>query len=319
MAEDAASCRGCMFRWRFGFRRALYEQLFLKNEPLVVLVRNMLGIKGDGDVASVMRVFLDVDLRGTHKLDIETFFEYFDIEFSEYNKRAFRLLAFGDEQEDRTGRRGSSSGKRSSLSLKFDQFFVSMYNYGTLLHEALVRFAFDVMASGKEFCNRQDVIGLVSLLHSEKTRIRDTTNTLMGIMDPHNRDKVSFETFRKEERRLGSMLFPAFKLQKTLRAKVLGQRFWRKATKRRRKARMVGADLCREYTKVGQRSRASTRRNRAPRATVGIGLKEREKGRALGGQTEPEAPAPAALVVVARKTKPPIRLSSSSRRADECR
>ncbi|CAN0570418.1 unnamed protein product, partial [Ectocarpus sp. 12 AP-2014] len=179
-------------------------QRLQKNEPLVVLVRNMLGIKGDGDVASVMRVFLDVDLRGTHKLDIETFFEYFDIEFSEYNKRAFRLLAFGDEQEDRTGRKGSSSGKRSSLSLKFDQFFVSMYNYGTLLHEALVRFAFDVMASGKEFCNRQDVIGLVSLLHSEKTRIRDTTNTLMGIMDPHNRDKVSFETFRKEERRLGS-------------------------------------------------------------------------------------------------------------------
>lgn len=69
-----------------------------KNEPLVVLVRKMLGIKGDGDVARVMRVFLDVDLRGTHKLDIETFFEYFDIEFSEYNKRAFRLLAFGDEQ-----------------------------------------------------------------------------------------------------------------------------------------------------------------------------------------------------------------------------
>ena len=67
---------------------------------------------------------------------------------------------------------------------------------GTLLHEALVRFAFDVMASGKEFCNRQDVIGLVSLLHAEKARVRDTTNTLMGIMDPHNRDKVSFETFR---------------------------------------------------------------------------------------------------------------------------
>lgn len=27
--EDAASCRSCMFRLRFGFRRALFEQLFL--------------------------------------------------------------------------------------------------------------------------------------------------------------------------------------------------------------------------------------------------------------------------------------------------
>lgn len=59
-----------------------------------------------------------------------------------------------------------------------------------------MRFAFDVMASGKQFCNRKDVTGLVSLLHSEKARVKDTTNTLMGIMDPHNRDKISFDTFR---------------------------------------------------------------------------------------------------------------------------
>lgn len=68
------------------------------NEPLVAFVRKLLHIKGDGDVARVMHVFLDVDLRGRHELDIETFFEYFGIEFSEYNKRAFRLLAFGDDQ-----------------------------------------------------------------------------------------------------------------------------------------------------------------------------------------------------------------------------
>ena len=42
-------------------------------------------------------MFLDVDIRGTHRLDIETFFEYFGIEFTEYNKRAFQLLAFGDQ------------------------------------------------------------------------------------------------------------------------------------------------------------------------------------------------------------------------------
>lgn len=61
-----------------------------------------------------------------------------------------------------------------------------------------MRFAFDVMASGKQFANRKDVTGLVSLLHSEKARVKDTTNTLMGIMDPHNRDKISFDTFRYE-------------------------------------------------------------------------------------------------------------------------
>lgn len=59
-----------------------------------------------------------------------------------------------------------------------------------------MRFAFDVMASGKPFANRKDVTGLVSLLHSERARVKDTTNTLMGIMDPHNRDRIAFETFR---------------------------------------------------------------------------------------------------------------------------
>lgn len=33
-------------------------------------------------------------------------------------------------QEQQGGRRGSSGGRSSKLSLKFDQFFVSMYNYG---------------------------------------------------------------------------------------------------------------------------------------------------------------------------------------------
>lgn len=67
-----------------------------KNAPLVALVRK-LGIKGDADVARIMKVFLEVDIRGTHRLDIETFFEYFDIEFTEYNRRAFKQLAFGEQ------------------------------------------------------------------------------------------------------------------------------------------------------------------------------------------------------------------------------
>lgn len=67
------------------------------------------------------------------------------------------------------------------------------------MHEALVRFAFDIMAHGKDWCNRQDVMELVGLLHSESRRIKETTSSLMGIMDPHNKNKVSFETFRYGE------------------------------------------------------------------------------------------------------------------------
>ena len=61
-----------------------------------------------------------------------------------------------------------------------------------------MRFAFDVMASGKEACNKQDVMDLVSLLHVDVARVKETTATLMSIMDPHNRNKISFDTFRCE-------------------------------------------------------------------------------------------------------------------------
>lgn len=66
------------------------------NAPLVALTRK-LGIKGQADVARMMKVFDDVDVRGAHKLDVETFFDYFDIEITEYNRRAFKLLAFGEK------------------------------------------------------------------------------------------------------------------------------------------------------------------------------------------------------------------------------
>lgn len=47
----------------------------------------------------MMCAFLNVDVDGKHVPDMEdTFFDYFDIESSEYNKRAFRLLTtFGEK------------------------------------------------------------------------------------------------------------------------------------------------------------------------------------------------------------------------------
>lgn len=64
---------------------------------MLVMFVTKLGIKGQANVARMMKVFLDVDVQGTHVIDIETFFESFGIEFTEYNQRAFRILAFGEQ------------------------------------------------------------------------------------------------------------------------------------------------------------------------------------------------------------------------------
>ncbi|CAN0330908.1 unnamed protein product [Ascophyllum nodosum] len=243
----------------------------------------MLGIKGDADVARMMRVFLRVDVKETHKLDIDTFFQYFDIESTEYNNRAFQLLAAFEDKEDIPRGNGSSNGRGRSLT--FDQFFISMYNYGTLTHEALVRFAFDIMARGKDFCNKQDIMELASLLHSDPARIKETTHSLMTIMDPHDQNKITFATFSKEERRLQSMLFPAFKLQKILRAKVLGKRYWSRATEKRRKASLLGADLRQEFIWLKEEREVETTEFE-PAPTHGPEESERHGSEASGGPME---------------------------------
>ncbi|CAM9541436.1 unnamed protein product [Choristocarpus tenellus] len=192
--DEESSCRSIIFRMRFGIRMAHYNRLVLDNPPLVAFVRKV-NLR-EKDVAPILRVFYDVDVQRKDSFGIETFFDYFDIDFTEYNKRAFQQLAFFAKfrfPQDSKGRRGSLS---ALTCITFEQFFVSMYNYGTLIHESLIRFAFDVMANGKEWCNKNDVVELVSLLHTDPARVRETVSSLMGIMDPHNKDKISFSTFR---------------------------------------------------------------------------------------------------------------------------
>ncbi|GMI21466.1 hypothetical protein TeGR_g936, partial [Tetraparma gracilis] len=59
---------------------------------------------------------------------------------------------------------------------------------------------------------------------------------LMGMMDKDadgSDGYVTFKEFEKAHRRLGTVLYPAFMLQKTIREKAMSKRFWNKATKKR--------------------------------------------------------------------------------------
>ncbi|CAM9496923.1 unnamed protein product, partial [Phaeothamnion confervicola] len=93
-------------------------------------------------------------------------FFYFHIDDSEFNKRAFRMLALN-----------TGGGHNDGDTLTFPQFFVSLYNYATLTHDTLVRFAFHVIGDGRPYLTIADITRFVGWCYSDEKRVQATSKT----------------------------------------------------------------------------------------------------------------------------------------------
>jgi hypothetical protein len=130
---------------------------------------------------------------------------------------ACRLLTF-EEKDSQRGAVARAAGAHECLS--FEEFFVSMYNYCTQNHGTLVRFSFRVISDGKPYLTELDVGAFVALLYTDPGRNAATTASMMQMLDSESTGRVTWEAFEQNEKKLGSMLYPAFRLQKQLRRKV---------------------------------------------------------------------------------------------------
>jgi hypothetical protein len=99
-----------------------------------------------------------------------------------------------------------------------------MYNYCTQNHGTLVRFSFRVISDGKPYLTELDVGAFVALLYADPGRNAATTASMMQVLDSESTGRVTWEAFEQNEKKLGSMLYPAFRLQKQLRRKVRERR-----------------------------------------------------------------------------------------------
>jgi len=110
-----------------------------------------------------------------------------------------------------------------------------MYNYCTQNHGTLVRFSFRVISDGKPYLTELDVGAFVALLYTDPGRNAATTASMMQVLDSESTGRVTWEAFEQNEKKLGSMLYPAFRLQKQLRRKV------RDSASQRKHARCVSS------------------------------------------------------------------------------
>jgi hypothetical protein len=128
-----------------------------------------------------------------------------------------RLLTF-EEKDAQRGPAARAGGHHECLS--FEEFFVSMYNYCSQNHATLVRFSFRVISDGKPYLTELDVGAFVALLYADPGRNAATTASMMQVLDSEKTGHVTWEAFEQNEKKLGSVLYPAFRLQKQLRRKV---------------------------------------------------------------------------------------------------
>lgn len=181
-----------------------------------------------------------------------------------HTARKFVLLQVLDFQD------GASQAKFTALeqddpgqgALSYTEFFISLYNFCSLSHEALVRFTFALMDTDNSgSITKDELISMIEMLHDANRSDGKDANVaakqirkIMAVLDANKSGSVSLREFLQCNRRVSSLMQPAFKLQAKMRKRCMTSSFWNRATRQRaktmRRAGANGDDLVELYKRV---------------------------------------------------------------------
>jgi serine/threonine-protein phosphatase 2B regulatory subunit len=196
----------------------------------------------DKDVRKVYKKFEKIDADKGGEVGIDEFFDAFHLTWSTFGERVFLIMEVSGDHK-----------------LSFSEFFVGLFNYCTCEHLGLVRFAFDMFdVDHSGSISRAEVRQLYRLVKGksgnvtvgqrrikkkkEKKSTQQHADELMNLMDKDGDGEITFEEFRAFEKKMSSLLYPAFNLQREMRKNIIGEGFWKKATQLR-KRNAKGSDL----------------------------------------------------------------------------
>ncbi|RLN14644.1 hypothetical protein BBJ28_00020284 [Nothophytophthora sp. Chile5] len=149
------------------------------------------------------------------------FFNYIDLKRSRFSEKAFSIM-------DRDG----------SGEVDFVEFVLAIWNYCSFNHASLVRYAFDLYdVDGSGEIERDEAARCVrevwGAAWATSTSAQKIMSKLEGIMAGTANNRLTLKLFLDFSVRHPMLLFPAFQLQMEIQQKVLGQRFWSRAARKR--------------------------------------------------------------------------------------
>ncbi|CEG48456.1 hypothetical protein F443_09602 [Plasmopara halstedii] len=170
---------------------------------------------------SLHLIFSAMDKDKSGEINMMEFFDYIDLERSRFSEKAFSVM-------DRNG----------SGEVDFVEFVLAVWNYCSFSNVSLVRFAFDLydVDSSGEITHDEvvkcvrEVWGDVWETNANAKKVVGKLDTLIGNTAKNCLSASLFQTFAV---RHPMLLFPAFELQMKIQNKILGRRFWSRATEKR--------------------------------------------------------------------------------------
>eukprot|EP00944_MAST-04C_sp_MAST-4C-sp1_P013877 g13877.t1 len=180
-------------------------------------------------------VFRAIDGDNGGEIDMHEFYVFFDLEESPFVDRAFGLF-------DRDG----------SGQIDFEEFVTAVWNFCTTPADELIVFAFNLYdLDGSKDLDKAEVKTLVGEIlgdsgttDEEQAEVgggdimdmaKVNVDRLMRDLKPSKNGKIDVKAFRKFVEKQPKAMKPAYKLQQTLQIRVLGEAYWRTASRKRDK------------------------------------------------------------------------------------
>ena len=234
-------CKDCIFKCRYGVKRGKFQELVTGRTPMINFMQTMKITTYEA--SRFIRLFEKIDEDHSGAIDIYEFFDFFDLDHSLFIKRSFLLMDFdrGNGEDDETDEVSKSKARMKEITkdtLSYEEFFVALYNYCTLDERGLVEHVYRVIDSDKSgFITKAELFDMIrEIYQSEKEGAKDQSKLiqkqvkqLMNVIDEDGDGEITLEEFERVHRKLGTLIYPAFRMQQKLRRKCLSTRFWNKA------------------------------------------------------------------------------------------
>ncbi|DAZ95600.1 TPA: hypothetical protein N0F65_006086 [Lagenidium giganteum] len=166
-------------------------------------------------------IFSGMDKDGSGEINVSEFFTYLDIPRSRFGEKAFSVM-------DHDG----------SGEVDFIEFVLAVWNYCSFSQSSLVRYAFDLYdldGSGEiELAEaKRSILEIWGSSWEHNANAQKVLQKLETVMQSTTSGRLPVSLFQDFAVRHPVLLFPAFQLQTEIQEKVLGEKFWRKAAKKR--------------------------------------------------------------------------------------
>eukprot|EP01029_Cantina_marsupialis_P013206 TRINITY_DN2921_c0_g1_i3.p1 TRINITY_DN2921_c0_g1~~TRINITY_DN2921_c0_g1_i3.p1 ORF type:complete len:477 (+),score=151.66 TRINITY_DN2921_c0_g1_i3:129-1559(+) len=167
------------------------------------------------------KLFKECDQDASGTISMNEFIQAFDCEFTPFAKECFTAMDV------------TRGGPNDDFQLDFEEFFVGIWNFLSLDHDSLVRFTFSLVdRDGSNSIEKGEMMKLLLRVYGKK-RLNEQVTKILRSLDADQSGSISLNEAMAMQKRIPSLMMPAFTLQQQLKSEILGTNYWRDAVARR--------------------------------------------------------------------------------------